>query len=223
MKMNKKKTFVLAVLVLLIALISTSSLAWFSAKDEVKNDFLIADSDHTDPEDIFSVDVWEQKDVNGDGQITEGEDVDYSNGLEYKDVLPGDELSKIAHVTNTGYYDQYVRVTVTISDATAWLNAVGEDIDMNNVFVGFEESKWNNISKSIEGETDTVTYVLYYNNKLAEGEDITLFTAVKVPTSLTQEQAAKFKGGFSIDVRAEAVQTENVGANAYEAFQTVGL
>lgn len=221
MKFNKKKTVVTALAVCALALISSSTLAWFSAKDEVKNEFLIAGSDDKTPDDIFSIDVWEQKDTDGDGDFDDEGDVDYSNELEYKDILPGDELSKIAHVTNTGYYDQYVRVTVTISDATAWLNAVGLDINMSEVFAGFDETKWNNISKTIEGETDTVTYVLYYNEKLASEEDITLFTGVNIPTSLTQAQAAEFDGSFTIDVLAEAVQTKNVGTNAYEAFQTV--
>jgi len=221
MKFNKKKTFVAALVVMMIALISTSSLAWFSAQDKVTNKFMIADSTDTDAEDIFSVDVWEQMDTNGDGDFNEAEDKEYSNGLTYEDILPGDELSKIAHVKNTGYYDQYIRVTVTISDATAWINALGLDVNMNEIFVGFDESKWNHIEKKIEGESDTVTYTLYYNDILSSEADITLFKAVKIPTSLTQQQAVAFDGEFTVDVVAEAVQTENVGNNAYDAFQTV--
>ena len=40
---------------------------------------------------------------------------------------------------------------------------------------------------------------------------------------MTQDQAAAFGGDFTVDVRAQAVQTENVGANAFEAFATVGM
>ena len=148
-------------------------------------------------------------------------------------LRPGDKLVKEPFVRNTGYYDQYIRVTVTISDATAWINALGLDFAIENVFAGYDASKWSNISKAIEGETDTITYVLYYTGIL-DGADtandavsgtanqVTLFTHVNIPQSLTQAQAAAFKGDFSIDIKAEAVQTENVGANAYEAFATVG-
>lgn len=223
MKFNKKKVFAVALAVCLIATLSLGTLAWFSAADEVQNDFLVADSEDDTADEIFSIDVWEQYDSNGDGDFNEVDDEDYANGLKYKDILPGDKLSKVAHVKNTGHYDQYVRVIVTISDATAWINAVGLDINMNNVFDGFDESKWSNISKEIEGESDTVTYVLYYDGILTSEEDIVLFNAVKIPESLTQAQAAAFKGGFSIDVKAQAVQTRNVGADAVEAFATVGM
>ncbi len=224
MKFNKKKVFVTALAVCLIAILSMGSLAWFSHKDSVYNEFFVADSEDNTPNKIFSVDVWEQKDSNGDGDFNEVEDVERTDtSLVYENILPGDELSKIAHVTNTGHYDQYIRVIVKISDATAWINAVGLDIDMNTVFVGFDETKWDHISKDINGETDTVTYVLYYTEILESEEDLVLFNAVKVPASLTREQAAAFSGSFAIDVKAQAVQTEHVGDNAYEAFATVGM
>lgn len=220
MKMNKRKVFVTALAVCLVAILSMGSLAWFSAQDNVINNFYVADSTDTKPDDIFSVEVFERVDTDGDGVIDAAL---FENGFNYKDVLPGDLLVKEPVVRNTGYYKQYIRVIVTISDATAWLNAVGENIDMNTVFVGFDETKWTNIEKKIAGETDTVTYVLYYDGILESGNDITLFTDVKIPESLTQAQAAAFNGNFTIDVKAQAVQTENVGANAFEAFKTVGM
>ena len=220
MKMNKRKVFVTALAVCLVAILSMGSLAWFSAQDNVTNNFYVADSTDTKPDDIFSVEVFERVDTDGDGVIDAAL---FENGFNYKDVLPGDLLVKEPVVRNTGYYKQYIRVIVTISDATAWLNAVGENIDMNTVFVGFDETKWTNIEKKIAGETDTVTYVLYYDGILESGDDITLFTDVKIPESLTQAQAAAFNGNFTIDVKAQAVQTENVGANAFDAFKTVGM
>lgn len=213
MKLTKNKVLVAALAVCLVAILSTGSLAWFSASKSVENKFLVADSDDTDPEDIFSLDLYEK---------TPEEDED-RDGHEYGDILPGDSLVKEPHVKNTGYYDQYIRVIVTISDATAWINAVGLDFDMDTVFVGFDESKWAPIEKTISGETDTVTYVLYYTEILGSEEEIVLFDHVNIPTSLTQEQAAAFGGDFTINVKAQAVQTRNVGSNAYEAFQTVGM
>ena len=210
MKLNKKKVLVTALALSLVAILSAGTIAWFSDEDEVTNKFFIADSSDTDPDDIFSVDVWEE---NKAGST--------SNGIVYRDILPGDELVKKARVENTGHYDQYVRVIVEISDAEAWINAVGDDFVVENCFKGFEADKWTDISKSVDN--DTLTYVLYYNGILKSGEVLEVFDEVLIPTSLTQEQAAAFKGGFTIDVKAQAVQTENVGSNAYEAFLTVGM
>jgi hypothetical protein len=191
-----------------------STLAWFSASDSVKNEFYVADSgDHTDdPDAIFSVAVWEK---------TPESDKD-TDGYTYNEILPGAKLTKEAHVENTGYYSQYIRAIVTISDANAWLAAV-EGIDMAEVFLGFDESVWTNISMEHDTTADTLTYVLYYDGILESGKDITLFNQVKIPESLTVAQAAAFAGDFSITVKAQAVQTENVGANAYEAFETVKM
>ena len=56
---------------------------------------------------------------------------------------------------------------------------------------------------------------------------VTVFDAVKIHESLTVEQAAAFKSNFEINVKAEAVQTENLGLvasngdGAKEAFAVV--
>ncbi len=230
--MTKKKIFVIALAICMLAILSAGSLAWFSAQDSVKNEFFIAASDDLNKDDIFSIDVMERIDQNKDGvydaTLTSPE------GYDYKEILPGDKLVKEPFVRNTGFYDQYIRVTVTISDATAWINAMGLDFAIENVFEGYDASKWNNISKDINGETDTITYVLYYNGILDGADttndgtsgttnDVVLFTHVNIPEYLNQEQAAAFKGDFSISIKAEAVQTENVGSNAFEAFATVGM
>ena len=226
MKFTKKKVFVIALAICLLATLSVGTLAWFSGEDSVKNEFYVADSTEKDPDELFSLDVYEYTDDSPVDKVPTGET--------YEEILPGDHLKKEPHVANTGYYDQYIRVIVTISDATAWINAVGVDFQIEDVFEGYDATMWNNISKDINGETDTVTYVLYYNGILDGADttndatsgtvnDIVLFNYVNIPETLTQEQAAALKGGFSINVKAQAVQTENVGANAFEAFQTVNM
>lgn len=229
MKFTKKKALALALALVLIAVATVSfnqTLAWFSAQDSVKNEFYVADSTEKDPDELFSLDVYEYTEDSPNNKVPTGET--------YEEILPGDHLKKEPHVANTGYYDQYIRVIVTISDATAWINAVGVDFQIEDVFEGYDETMWNNVSKDINGATDTVTYVLYYNGILDGSDsendatsgtvsDIVLFNYVNIPETLTQEQAAAFKGGFSIDVKAQAVQTENVGADAYAAFQTVNM
>lgn len=226
MKMTKKKVFVAALAICLVAIISMGTLAWFSDSDEVNNQFMITDSDQDDPEKVFSVDVWENTPEGDKDQ----------NGAAYEAILPGDLLKKEAKVQNTGAYDQYVRVTITITDAEAWIKTLGAAYDVTELLVGFDSAKWvhgwNNMINWQEGDPipANLTYVLYLKEILpASGNDtVSIFDAVKVPESMTKEQAVLFDGGFDIDIKAEAVQTENVVPEgtpaedaAWTAFQTV--
>ena len=104
--MSKKKILSLALVVCMIAILSFSSLAWFTDVDKATNDFTIGGAGTDDPDDIFSVDVKE----NVDG---EDEPVDE---MDFEDVLPGDLHKKEAFIENTGSYDQYIRVVMTITD-----------------------------------------------------------------------------------------------------------
>ena len=226
MKLTKKKVVTIALVVCLIAILSVGTLAWFTDDDSATNKFMIADSTDVDPDDIFSVDVWEN---------TPEEDGD-QNGAEYADILPGDQLKKEAYVENTGHYAQYIRVTVTISDAEAWITALGANYNAADLFVGFDQTKWthiwNNLSELQAGDPipENLVYVMYLKTPLDSGKKVNVFESVQIPTSLTQEQAAAFGGDFTIDIKAEAVQTENVGAEsvpaedaAWTAFKTVGM
>ena len=205
MKFMKKKVFVVAVAVSLIAILSMGTLAWFTAKDEVTNTFKVATSTDTEPEDIFSVSVSE---------TTPGGNTD---GYEYTDVLPGDELTKVVTVENTGYYDQYIRATVTVSDAAAWMAVLGvtDAPSFDQIVSGFDSNVWVDVTGEVVG-TDIV-YTMYYNGILDgddDGDDtnvVTVFDAVKIPESMTVEQAADFEHIFEINVVADAVQTENLG------------
>ena len=206
MKMNKKKVFTLALAVCLIAILSMSSLAWFSAEDSVNNDFLFATDEEGKTD--FSVNVWEAGDEEDDG-------------LEYTNILPGDELSKEAHVENTGAYDQYIRVLVEISDATALRAALGTDYKFEECFVGCDLTQWYVGGVNYFAEQDVIVVVLYYNDVLEAGEDVKLFDAVKIPEELTVADANALGNGFSITVKAHAIQAANVGDNVWAAFNTV--
>ena len=236
--MTKKKIFVVALAVCLLAILSMSSLAWFSAKDSVKNNFYVADSTDNNPEDIFSVDVYEKHDYDNDGDLDE-----FQSGISYKDVLPGDELEKIAIVKNTGYYDQYIRVIITMSDAANWKAILGNEFGeaaILGLFDGLDQTMWNHITVETLDTSDEIRIVMYYNGILDgsdEGDDvaeITVFNNVKIPDVMDQEDASHFDDdgnwGFTIDVKAQAVQTENVVPDgtaaedaAWAAFDTVKM
>lgn len=230
MKMTKKKVFVAALAVCVVAVLSLGTLAWFSDSDSVNNTFKIADSTDDTADDIFSIDVWE---TTPDGENEE-------TGHTYADVLPGDSLTKDVFVKNTGYYDQYVRVIVTISDAEAWLNLIPDNTTgeaaatlATQIFKGLDLSKWDHIYNNLSEDPDAteLVYVLYYADILEADEVINVFDSIEIPTSMTREEAAEFDNEFTITVKAQAVQTENVvpatitagKTAAWEAFNTVGM
>ncbi len=222
--MSKKKLLSLALVMIMIAILSFSTLAWFNDKDEVTNKFMVATSgDASDPDDIFSVDVWEEVDTDGDGNpdaVKPGEDVD-GGEAEFENILPGAKYVKEPVVENTGAYDQYIRVVVTLSDAQAWVDALGYGYDLATVFVGHDETLWTRSVGTHDAANDQLVYVYYLNKVLKPAETATLFTHVQLPTSLTQQQMAKLNGGFELNIRADAIQTENLGDGvdtATEAF-----
>lgn len=214
MRMTKKKVIALALVVCLIAILSLSSLAWFTDDDSVTNKFQIAGSEDANPDDIFSIDVWEKDDPTSNEKD--------QDGITYPDILPGDDLYKEVNVENTGKYPQYARVIVTVSDASIWQEIYGETfVPLNKIATDLSGDfmEWSITSDEVK---DTLVYVLYYNKILEPAAIANLFTNVHIPEALDRDQAAKMAGGFDINVVAEAVQTENVGANAAEAFKTVG-
>lgn len=234
MKMTKKKVSVAALAVCLIAILSVGSLAWFTDADSVKNNFYIACSDDNEPDEIFSVDVYE---CNPEGAYMGT----YVAGINYDDILPGDALDKNAYVKNTGHYDQYIRVIITISDRNVW-ESLGYTFGNKNfgflegLFDGFDRDVWdmeNSSVNSIDSVDDhnnqihEAQYVLYYKNTLESKAKIHVFETFNVPEDMTQEHASHFDDdgswGFTISVKAQAVQTRNVGDSAYEAFETVGM
>jgi len=208
--MSKKKLISLSLVVIMIAILSFGSLAWFNDSDSVKNEFHIATSDDpSDPDDIFSVDLWENTPDGDKEQV----------GHTYDKILPGSNLKKEVNVENTGAYDQYIRVVVTLSDANAWVDVLGYGYDLGSIFAGHDESKWTRAEGKHVG--DELIYVYYLNEKLAPAATAELFTNVVIPTHLTQEDMAKLDGGFELNIRADAIQTENLGDGvdtAAEAF-----
>lgn len=215
--MNKKKLLSLSLVVIMIAILSFSTLAWFTDSDSVTNEFLVAGSDDANPDDVFSLDVWEKTPDSEEEQV----------GHTYENILPGDVLKKDVYVENTGSYDQYIRVIVVVSDANQWREILGKQANetpaLSEIVSGLDYSKWTPNGANYDAANNTFWYVLYGTDILEPTETVGVFSEVNIPASMTQEQAAAFEGGFMIDVFAQAVQTENVGASCYEAFKTVGL
>ena len=229
MKMTKKKLFTLAVAVCMIAILSFSTLAWFADDDSVTNKFQMATSTQ-DKDDIFSVDVLEGIDKDGDGVIDESVGVGNDKpGFTYEDILPGSEQSKRPQAKNTGSYPQYVRMNVVLSNVSEWAamlapyGLTAEDLWLDTL----DTTNWERVYEpAVDSTADTVTYTYYYKSVLAP-DKLTpkVFSIVEIPNQLTREDMAKLTAGeFTLEVIAEAVQSENLGDGvdtAYEAFRVV--
>lgn len=220
MSNTKKKVLTVAIAVCLIAIISLSTLAWFNAADDAQNNFYIANSED-DADEIFSVDVWEddtEADTDGETKLED---------MEIENIQPGDVIYKEVHIENTGYYDQYIRATITVSQATVWQKVYGiaatEVVPLTDIVQGVDMAAVHTYTAKLDTTNDTFVYELYYDKAIAAGDEIIVFETVTINENLDRFQAAEMSGEFFIKVVADAVQVENVGDNVFEAFTTVGL
>ncbi len=221
MKMTKKKVFVTALIISLIAIISMGSLAWFNDSDSITNNFKVA-TDKDDPDPTFSVDIYE---TDIDGTTTE-------DGVTYYNVVPGKVIDKDPTIVNSGDYTQWIRVSVTMTKANYWKN-FGGSLKFTDLFSGSTyglaanvadaKEKWLLVENEATPNTngDAVWY-LYLNREFAAGSDEVLFNQVKIDEDFTLEEIMSLGGEFAITVNAEAVQRDNTGDNAVAAFKNVG-
>lgn len=211
MRMSKKKVFVTALALCLVAILSLGTLAWFNAADEITNRFMIADSDGTGIPN-FTVDVWETDPT--DPTVKD------QDGLVFEEIAPGDVLDKNPTVENTGDYDQWIRVLVTVDEyskikAGCINQGITEDV---RTWLNVDATLWTAADAETVEDGDKITYVYYYNNKLAKDATVELFTTVTIPGELEQQDMGFASGDFSITVKAEALQADNTGDNAKDAF-----
>ena len=213
MKLNKKKVLVIALAVCLIATLSMGTLAWFTDNDSSVNDFYVTNSDKTDPEAIFSVEVREN---------VVGGTANAFDGYTFEHITPNQTIEKAPYVINTGVYDQYVRATVTISDYAAFVAALGADYRMEDVFKGIN-GDWEFDKKVVDTTADTVSYVFYLDHVLTVNSTSVLFTEVVIPYQLEKEDFINttLSDGFEISVFAEAIQSANTGTSAKDAFALI--
>ena len=212
--MNKKKLISVALVVIMIAILSFSTLAWFNDSDSVSNQFYVADSTDTSPDDIFSVDVYEKVDTDGDGQNDEKEDA----GLVFENVVPGQTLPKAPVVENTGKYDQWVKLTITFSSTAAWdvLSDGADLMDLLTLAADFD-TNWKEAAPvaTVDG---AYVYTFYLKNPLKAGATVDVFTAVNIPSVLDQTDFFSIKDEkITLDIKAEAIQLE-LGDTVEAAF-----
>ena len=218
MKMTKKKVFVAALAICLIAIISAGTLAWFQATDTVTNIFQVSTDDETQNAD-FKITLYETEvnpetnefgDANGNGAI------DKVIGNTYDNVAPGDVLPKDPTVRNDGQYDQWVRMNVTLSGYDEWQAVLGTGFDFRTLFN--VSTAWSFDTITTDATAKTLTLVYYLDAKLTVGStSAALFDKVTIPTAF---EVDNIPTNFNITVVADAIQADNTGSNAKSAFES---
>lgn len=82
-------------------------------------------------------------------------------------------------------------------------------------------------SYGYDEEAKEFFWVFYLRNALGQGEEVKVFEQVTIPTGLTVEDANAMMSTFEVNVKAEAVQVENLelptSRGAQKAFEKVGM
>lgn len=220
MKLNKKKILVVSLVLSLVAILSFGSLAWFNDTASVTNTFKVATSEDSDGQDLFGVLVYENK-VNENGKKIDGQWVysnDTPNGNTYERVLPNATYDKTATVTNTGKYDEYIRVCVTFNKGATWLNICNQyGIAPNSIYDVMDGWVLTDTIQPTVENGNQLTYVYYLNRRLEHKTATSLaaktnykrvFEKVTIPAQFTQQDLSYLDGEFNLTVKADAVQAD---------------
>ena len=115
------------------------------------------------------------------------------------DIAPGDEVSRIAKVKNTGDQEAWIRLRpVLVKNGVSTPISDSDEMILN----GIDDSNWEQ-----KGE------YWYYKKALAAGETSTaLFTSV-----IISDQVGADFDGANLNVEAEGTQVKNNGSSVFEA------
>ena len=229
--MSKKKILTVAIALVLVAVIGVGTLAFFNDTKTVSNLFYTTTQPGPNPpgpnpptpSSVFSIKL-EETEFDEDGAATGNMT---TTGNTYYKALPGSTFTKDPTVYNTGSLDQWVRVRVTITKTDAWAAAGIAD---PSVILNLNANWTINTSETVtDASAKTVTYYIYYANKLEPGVrdtdgnyttepvGVTPFSTVTIPSSISDLDAFIALDGFNVNVVADAVQADNNGSSATAA------
>ncbi|MBQ7499823.1 MAG: hypothetical protein IJT91_02910 [Clostridia bacterium] len=210
--MNTKKlrnTLLIALALVAVCLTSVfGTLAYLKATQSVSNTFSVGDI-------AMKLD---ETDVDNGGRTETGND--------YK-LIPGTTYVKDPTVTITANSEAcYVRVLVTVTNASAWENAFG--ITAGNLALSDISSdinaNWTFVAKTTNGTNDTATFEYRYNAVVALSATDTVlpavFETITVPGTADAAGLAALANAH-IDVVANAMQSQGF-ADADAAWASFG-
>lgn len=218
----KKNLFIIAIAACLVAIVACGSLAYFTGSSTVTNKFMVASSDDPQPgpgpDEIFGISLTET--------TPEGGETDEGNT--YDNIEPGTVVDKKPVIKNTGKFDQWVRITLTLTKGDKWLAAddsftaanLFDKLVAGNTGSGYVSTDWVRVDPDdVDGDNNLV-YTFYYNARLTPEDDpVALFEKVTVPSCLENDDMKELSE-FNIIIKADAIQADNTGASAKETFES---
>lgn len=220
----KTKTKAVVTVICVLALIATAvfgSLAYLTDQDQATNTFTMGKVDIT----------LDEAKVDENGSALEDEPRVHAN--DYNSIVPGVTYDKdpTVHVIAGPCY---IRVLVKINKVDKFNEILRAHnmsaVDLMQIFTGFDTTLWNCHYNPFVGGTPSVTvtnladdeafYEFWYiggtDNAAVTGDDLPLFTGIKVPEWLENADMAMLEGDpnanppvppFTIDIIAHAIQT----------------
>ena len=179
-----KSLIIMVCMCMLVFLAAEGTSAFFTAEEKAHNVITTGGIE-------IKLEEWSK---NEKGELVPFENVD--------GVMPGEEVSKIVQVRNTGASEAYIRVQV---DKNIELNEDETTVDHNMVSIEFNTSDW------MENEDG-----FYYYNKVLKPGEVTepLFSFVTFDENMGNEYK---KAVITMDVNVYATQVANNGNSAIEA------
>lgn len=219
--MNRKKLLVAGVSLLTVAAVSVgATLAYFTDTSDAKaNTFTMG---HVS---IDIVDESNQLDPSEypNNRVVVDDAEDKSDGLQFKDVLPGDIIDKTVGVTlEQGSMDAWLAIKVNVAATPRTGSSLtGADVQDELIdLIGAELDTENWVAGTPVAEEDGTTSVVYYYKEPVSATDgntqATLFSCLKIPGADWGNDYAGL--GFSLTVQAAGVQADNV---TFADFQTM--
>lgn len=193
----KKKILAISLTVSLIAIAALgATLAYFTDTKTVTNTFTMG-----------NVEIELKEIVGYDGETP----IIGNDKHTYPSIAPGDVLTKAPYVTNTGTNSAWIFLKLTLSNADAFgeLLPSAEGAVTDGV-IDFTDTYWSVLDNAVVG-TDRVFWIVYKTELAPNGVTEKPFTKITVPTTWTNEDAAKFgTDGFRLKVEAYAIQSANL-------------
>lgn len=195
--MKAKKTLTLILCVVLVMALSTAgTLAYFTSQDAAVNTFSVGS---------VEIDLTESK-VDEDGKVIAGAEPVRANRYH---LLPGRTYVKDPAVTVLAPSSEcYVRMMVTV-ELNNELDDAALALALGDIFTGYDKDTWPRENKTVTADKKSISYEYRYfetvNAEEGDEELPALFTGFTVPGEWNNEELAKLQG-MKINVEAHAIQ-----------------
>ena len=190
----KKRLIAVVVAVCALAVLAVgSTFAFFTSKDNAGNTFTMGN---------VKIELTETTDRTDDDIYT-AEVKDDNKGITYGNVLPNTEISKKPIVTNTGANDAWIRVQLDVTTDSENETMKANIAELKQAIIN---DMVDNYGWAVKADDDGY---IYYTSVLAPDAVANLFETVSIPKTWGNEAA---DAGFSIEISAQAVQSDNNGS-----------